>query len=393
MNIEKALDASAATPELWAALAKAQGAIATVGKDGTNTQRGYQYSTADAMLAAGRTVLSKNGLSMISTFEALEGHRPAGDIGNQHIAARVLIWWVLGHEGGGIIKGCATMDAIGSKARPPDKAVAAAVTYGLGFVMRGLLNIDRGEEDEHSPDRRPEPEPLSPKMQSLMRATAAVATVLDISEGAARRMVKDRAQCWPDYPTDEEAERLTAAAKSIIAEAKAPKEPDPKTAAYAAFKAAGAAYVDRRSADYQDAEGRPPPKALVDNFRARALAIACEAAGVQEWPGQAATVEQLQAATAAIAAAKPMDDEAARAKPRDDWRVAQRAYVAVRGADHQRAEGQPPSDDHHASYLAETLEISAIAAGGEWPARPTAQQFSAAAEALRAATADFPEGR
>jgi hypothetical protein len=48
------------------------------------------------------------------------------------------------------------MHAIGSRRRPPDKAVAAALTYCEGFVERSLLRFDRSDEHADDVDRREE---------------------------------------------------------------------------------------------------------------------------------------------------------------------------------------------------------------------------------------------
>jgi hypothetical protein len=182
------LDTSKATPELFAALALAQADVESVGKDGTNTQRGYRYATTEAMIRGSRQHLASHGLAFFSTWSQALPEVAAGDIGKQHVAARVTIHWALGHSTGGQISGTAPMDAIGSPARPPDKAVAAAVTYGLGFLLRGLLLLDRADEDEHAPDRRQEPEE-DPRWARLDAQTADLAKRRGITMGEAQALV------------------------------------------------------------------------------------------------------------------------------------------------------------------------------------------------------------
>ncbi len=150
-----ALDMSSANAALMTALAKAQQAASTVGKDGRNTQRNYNYSTAEAMVRAAREAMADTGLAVLSTWTQEPAELPeGGDIGNQFACATVIEHFVLTHAEGGYISGRAEIDAIASRARPYDKAVAAAATYMHGFVLRHLLNLDRSEEGEAAVDRR-----------------------------------------------------------------------------------------------------------------------------------------------------------------------------------------------------------------------------------------------
>lgn len=152
------VDLSHATPELFAALAQAHADMETVGKDGENTDRDYRYATAEAMIRAARKAMSPHGLAAWHTFYPTQpGIRGDGQIGRQFVCATVRIDWVVSHSGGGYIRGWAEIDAIASGGRTHDKAEAAAATYGWGFVLRGLLNMDRAEEDPNSVDQRPEP--------------------------------------------------------------------------------------------------------------------------------------------------------------------------------------------------------------------------------------------
>lgn len=148
------LDLSRATPDLYAALVAAQAAAETVAKDGTNSQRGYRYATAEAMIRAVRGPLAANGLAFFSSWTREEVVQPGGPIGNQFVCAVVVIHWALVHRTGAVIRGACEMDAIGSAARPPDKAVAATLTYMRGFVLRDLLNMDRAQEERDAIDQR-----------------------------------------------------------------------------------------------------------------------------------------------------------------------------------------------------------------------------------------------
>jgi hypothetical protein len=287
------LDTSEASADLFAALAKAQADVESVGKDGKNTQRGYKYATTEAMIRGSRQHLAAHGLAFFSTWSQSLPEVMEGNIGDQFVAARVTIHWVLGHASGGQITGTAHMDAIGSKARPPDKAVAAALTYGLGFVLRGLLLLDRADEDEHSPDRRPEPEPEPPKAkvkpdplwEAYKAQRAAVARVLRVPEPEAhQRLLADAGVVHGGDPTDIEAERMIAAAERLLAPPAEPRpEPTPEPAPKAKAPAKGKAKPEPEPAQ----DGATPSIVHTRNaFRSayRAYQEECAAQGEKPMP-------------------------------------------------------------------------------------------------------------
>jgi hypothetical protein len=271
-----ALDTSKASGDLYAALAKAQADVESVGKDGTNTQRGYRYATTEAMIRGSRQHLAGHGLAFFSTWSQDAPDVAPGDIGKQHVAARVTIHWTLGHATGGQISGRAHMDAIGSPARPPDKAVAAAVTYGLGFLLRGLLLLDRADEDEHSPDKRHEPEP-NPALDRLVAMTERLAGSQGLTPSEASTKVKQEADVWPKgEPTQDEIASLTMACQRLLAP---PPEPAPTAEPEPTAKTRG---KGKASEPAESREVQAARKAA-DNARA-AYKDVCEAEGVPERP-------------------------------------------------------------------------------------------------------------
>ncbi len=149
------IDLAHANADLFAALAAAQQEAQTVGKDAQNTQRGYKYASAESMVRAARAAMAGTGLAIISTWTSEPAEIPdGGDIGNQFACATVIESFVVTHSSGGYITGRAELDAIASRARPYDKAVAAAATYMHGFVLRHVLNLDRAEDGELAVDQR-----------------------------------------------------------------------------------------------------------------------------------------------------------------------------------------------------------------------------------------------
>jgi hypothetical protein len=329
------LDTSKASGDLYDALAKAQADVESVGKDGTNTQRGYRYATTEAMIRGSRQHLAGHGLAFFSTWSQALPIVATGDIGKQHVAAMVTIHWVLGHATGGQVSGTAHMDAIGSPARPPDKAVAAAVTYGLGFVLRGILLLDRAVEDEHAPDRRPEPEPKAdPIWEAYEAARDAHAQRRGISRDQAHAEIREAAGVtYDDQPTDAQVQAMTAAAQrkpkapepaptaepepaaKTRAKPKASKPPTDVAAveAHAHWLAAGAALVNYRVADYHTAHGVAPSKELVTIFRSDAMGISERGIGVEPgaFPKSDGTAEQYRLAAAQLREALKMRQQVA----------------------------------------------------------------------------------
>ena len=178
------------TPAFWTALAKAQAAGETIGKDEKNTQRGYKYASAENVTRGCRRPLNDHGFALISTWTAERVEvQPGGDIGNQFVAATVTEHFVLGSEHG-VLKGQAVMDAIGSKARPTDNAVAATVTYMHGFVQLHLMNLDRAEEGQHAVDSREETDDFRPpqrRQAEQPKADPLRIEVRDMTKAIARR--------------------------------------------------------------------------------------------------------------------------------------------------------------------------------------------------------------
>jgi hypothetical protein len=233
------MDTTKSTPELFGALAKAQAAARTVGKDGNNTHGGYRYATAEAMIRSARECMAGNGLSIFSTF----AWEPAtGDHGDakQWVGGTVKLSWVLAHESGGVVSGVAEMPAVCSMRRPDDKASMAAATYARGFLLRDLLNLDRAEEGESVDARgdtgfagKAKPKPpqpaartqkqhappvtMGPRDQNAWRDALTEARRVGIKiygeqPSWMQTLREATGKDWPDYPT---AEDVLAATDSL----------------------------------------------------------------------------------------------------------------------------------------------------------------------------------
>lgn len=146
--------------ELFAALAKARASIVGVGRDGRNSQQGYNYASAEAMMAVASPALADNGLSVFPNK-----YRPDFDAMLLHVE------YVLAHASGESMPIESTTPMVITKFKsgaetPPDKALGAAKTYDLRYMLRGLLNIPQVEKDadvdQREGEHRPQPRRQSP---------------------------------------------------------------------------------------------------------------------------------------------------------------------------------------------------------------------------------------
>lgn len=162
---------------LFAALAKAQAAARAVEKDATNKFHRYNYTSAEGMIAEAKLAMSQFGLAVfpleLSLREPRPGEMPTKDEGDLGKGARCVLdaAWVVVHEQGGSQSIGCEWPVIPEKGRPLDKALAAARTASLNYLLRDLLQLPRVEEgtdlDHDSRDqpqqRREQAPPPPPK--------------------------------------------------------------------------------------------------------------------------------------------------------------------------------------------------------------------------------------
>lgn len=131
-----------------AALVAAQKHAQAVAKTSKNTFHGYKYASAEALIAEGREALADNGLAVmpiewrVLPVEGIEGVR-----------SKVEVTYMLMHETGASVSAKCETSILPEKGRPQDKAEATALTYNLGYYLRGLLLLPR-EEPGTSVDAR-----------------------------------------------------------------------------------------------------------------------------------------------------------------------------------------------------------------------------------------------
>lgn len=131
-----------------AALVGAQKHAQAVTKTSKNTFHGYKYASAEALIAEGREALADNGLAVMPVewrvlpVDGIEGVR-----------SKVEVTYMLVHESGASVTAKCETSILPEKGRPQDKAEATALTYNLGYYLRGLLLLPR-EEPGTSVDAR-----------------------------------------------------------------------------------------------------------------------------------------------------------------------------------------------------------------------------------------------
>lgn len=136
-------------PALYAALARATANASSVAKDAQNSFHRYKYASAEAVIAEAREPLAAEGISVVQSAWRVRARENAegGYFADLEVTYAVL------HKDGGVMECVAETPVIREKGRPEDKAVATALTYSLGYFLRGLLMLPRVDE-EHEVDRR-----------------------------------------------------------------------------------------------------------------------------------------------------------------------------------------------------------------------------------------------
>jgi hypothetical protein len=212
--------ASHITPELIAALARAQASLETVGKAAWQSEKGYDYATADAVVGSLRRALAPQGLALVSSF----AHWPLARETRVKESAMWLDWhvrldWCLLHAGAdrvvgssdvgagvievvsparpGMLLGHAHTVAVGGKGRPPDKSLYAARTSLTGYVALGLGAMDRAivpkaENLDERDDDKGAPEQLSPR-EVRKQIDKAMAAIKQARRAHGLRMLSDAA--------------------------------------------------------------------------------------------------------------------------------------------------------------------------------------------------------
>jgi hypothetical protein len=136
MNTDKA------TPELFAALAKAQAEVENATKGSTNPHFKSKYADLAEVLNTVRPTFAKHGLSLLQST-GFEG-------------SLVSVETVIGHEGGGFISSIASCVPAKSDAQ----GIGAATTYLRRYGLAAMTGVAQEDDDGQSAAHAREPEPV-----------------------------------------------------------------------------------------------------------------------------------------------------------------------------------------------------------------------------------------
>lgn len=125
---------------LFTALIAAQKAASAVEKGSKNTFHKYAYASAESIICEAREALSECGLAVITTDWLVRDER-------MHVV------YLLVHGSGESMEFRTSTAVIPDKGRPLDKAEATALTYNLGYFLRGLLLLPRVEQGTQADER------------------------------------------------------------------------------------------------------------------------------------------------------------------------------------------------------------------------------------------------
>lgn len=140
-----------ATPELFAALAKAQGAIENASKTSSNPHFKSKYADLAEVLNTIRPVLAANGLSLIQS--------PGYD------GSLASVTTILAHEGGGYIT--ATASCVPAKADA--QGIGAATTYLRRYSAAAVAGIAQEDDDGNAAQHNKPHAVITPAQAATLR--------------------------------------------------------------------------------------------------------------------------------------------------------------------------------------------------------------------------------
>jgi hypothetical protein len=160
------MNTTCATPELFAAMALAQGEIENASKNAANPHFRSRYADLAEVLNTVRPVFSKNGLAMVQSTE-FDG-------------SLVAVVTVIAHKGGGHISSSASCVPSKSDAQ----GIGAATTYLRRYGAAAMAGISQEDDDgeaaaHNTPPARPAPAPAP----ASKRITEAQHKLLEASIG------------------------------------------------------------------------------------------------------------------------------------------------------------------------------------------------------------------
>lgn len=169
------------TAALFSALAKAVAASTPVSKGAENTFSRYKYASAESIIEEARGRLAAEGIAVLPKRWRIVplpgGPVSGGGKASMHFAD-VEVTYLVTHRDGGMMECEASTPAVLDNGRPQDKAVATALTYSLGYFLRGLLLLPRVDA-EHDVDQRDDRDFKPAKQRDDRRADVEVSRDID----------------------------------------------------------------------------------------------------------------------------------------------------------------------------------------------------------------------
>lgn len=155
-------------PTMAAALVAAQRHAQAVAKASKNSFHGYKYASAEALIEESRAALGEAGLAVMPVNWVVV---PVTDL--EGVKSKVQVTYMLVHESGASVTATTETSVLPEKGRPQDKAEATALTYNLGYYLRGLLLLPR--EEESSVDARDDRQ-FQPSLKSAVKPASQIAS-------------------------------------------------------------------------------------------------------------------------------------------------------------------------------------------------------------------------
>ena len=177
-----------------AALIQAQKVVKGAEKGNTNSFMKYKYAGADEIISVAREALNSNGLAITRVgWDTVAGVVPT----------RLRIHYLLAHSDGDVYELDQTIPVVEDK-KGNDKAEAAALTFSLSYVLIGLLQIPRVDEndvDARNDDAIPARRATAPAVTAA-ESTALTEVLAMIEASKARselKLVQPKAAALPAF--------------------------------------------------------------------------------------------------------------------------------------------------------------------------------------------------
>lgn len=185
-------------PALAEALLRAQARVTGVGKYARNEQQGYDYTSAEDLIAIGGQAMAAEGVGLVPVdtqvgpWEVQRQETKGGM--KEYLVANVRRTFLLFERGGAAITIGFDAPAVQSAGRPADKAVLATMTESLGYAIRDTLTVARGQDKYDISGRADDEAPARATVERTERTDpgggdAAVNRLLSSPDGARVRLM------------------------------------------------------------------------------------------------------------------------------------------------------------------------------------------------------------